>query len=66
MEYDEILNHFHVAKRSGSSAQCYCPLHSNGLEKNPSLTISRGKNGNILAFCHVCGEERTPDILSLK
>lgn len=65
MEYDEILNHFHVAKRSGSSAQCYCPLHSNGQEKNPSLTISRGDKGNTLLFCHVCGREKTGDILSL-
>lgn len=63
-DFQEVLPYFRVARQGQDSAQAYCPVHAGGNEKNPSLTISRGREGRSLVFCHVCGKEKTPEILN--
>ena len=59
MNYNDILSHFKVTNHSGDKAQCICPAHN---DKEASLTISRGKDGKILMYCHAgCS---TDDILA--
>lgn len=49
----------HGVRRSGDSWVARCPAHNDG---NPSLSISRGDNGNALLFCHAGCDTR--DILA--
>lgn len=59
MQYDELITHFNVKSRKRDSCQCICPCHK---DKEPSLTISKGKNQNIVMYCHAgCSTE---DILA--
>lgn len=59
MTYNEILSHFTVKSSKDGTAQCICPNHD---DKEPSLTISKGKKGTVV-FCHACGKGKTPEIL---
>ena len=36
-------------RKSGKSWNTNCPAHD---DKNPSLSISEGRNGNVVIFCH--------------
>ena len=49
MNYNEILSRFKVKRNSSGTAQCICPAHD---DKEASLTISRGKDGKTLIYCH--------------
>ena len=37
------------ARRSGSGYSTLCPAHN---DKDPSLSISEGRNGNVVIYCH--------------
>lgn len=64
MDFQEVCSHFRIARQGTDQAQAYCPVHKNGSEKNPSLTISKGENGGTLLYCHVCGKTQTSAILN--
>jgi hypothetical protein len=45
--------------------QAFCPLHENPPDgHNRSLSISKGKDGKALVFCHSCGKQATSAILA--
>lgn len=48
MEYEQIVQHFKVIRRSKNSAQCICPAHA---DQKPSLTITKGP-GKTLIYDH--------------
>ena len=49
MTYNEIIQRFDIKKRSGDSVQAICPAHK---DNKASLTISKGKDGRTLLYCH--------------
>lgn len=52
---EEVLSKLERVKKNGSHWQALCPLHA---DKNPSLSISVGKDGKILVHCHAgCSQE---------
>lgn len=60
MTLETVLSHFqHVEKRGDGKYQCRCPAHR---DKEASLSISQGRNGKIVMYCHAGCE--TKDILS--
>lgn len=63
MDFQEVCSHFRVSRQNESSAQCFCPVHADGNEKHPSLTVTRGSNGVTLIYCHYCGKNGTKAIL---
>lgn len=46
--FENVLQHFQIARRQGERAQCRCPAHP---DKQASLTVTKGRKG-ILLHCH--------------
>lgn len=52
---ESIVSRFKGAKRSGSGYSALCPAHD---DQNPSLSISPGRNENVVIHCHAgCSPE---------
>jgi hypothetical protein len=45
----DLLTRFPTARKSGTGWQTRCPAHK---DRNPSLSISEGRNGGVLVHCH--------------
>ena len=64
LSFQEVCSHFRISHQGDNHAQCFCPVHAGGREKKPSLSLSRGRDGCTLVYCHVCGKEGTEEILN--
>lgn len=59
MTFEEVVSHFNVKNKKADSVQCICPAHD---DKKASLTISKGKDGKTVMYCHAGCD--TADILA--
>ena len=60
---EELAHKFEKAKRDGGGWKVRCPCHD---DKEPSLSISYGKDGRILLCCHAgCETERILDAVGV-
>ena len=46
---------------TGDKLEFRCPLHD---DRHASASATVGSDGRVLALCHVCGRERTEDVLA--
>ena len=52
MHIDQLVNLCEKPRRNAKGWTVCCPVHG---EKNPSMSISTGRNGDIIAYCFACG-----------